>query len=450
MSLIRTSETNCTQTMNQSFKNLVRKLLSDSSWEKLQEIVFDIRLKRVQMNHQTALMNVRTKPCIKVAFFLIHEPVWKYEGIYRLMEKDSRFEPIVIVCPYLVYGEEVMLEEMHKACEAFKKSGYQVIKSLNEKTGKWLNVKKEIRPDVIFFTNPYLLTKKEYHISSYIRYLTCYVPYNFGNSHLYQMMHNLKFHNSLWRFFAETPLHKEFSVKYANNKGVNVLVTGFPGIDTLLDKNHVPTYIWKQKGKDIKKIIWAPHHTIDDNKSALSYSTFLMYADFMLQIANVYKGKIQVAFKPHPILKYKLYELPEWGKERTESFYNQWTNMENGQLVEGDYIDLFLTSDALIHDSGSFLIEYLYTGKPVLHTDRDPKITERMNEFGVLAYNLHYQANTEDQIREFIENVLNDQDDKKKDRETFLASRLLPPNHRSASENIYNELVEQLCQFPQQ
>lgn len=398
----------------------------------------------VHIRYKKILQQKQNKNQIKVAFFLIHDSVWKYDGVYELMVSDHRFEPVVFVCPYNEYGPEYMLLTMNLSYDSFRAKGYNVIKTYNETTKEWLNVNKEFNPDIVFFTNPHKLTKDEYYITNYLHCLTCYVPYNFGNSHLFQMMHNQIFHNLLWRLFAETNMHRDFSVNYAVNKGINVVVTGYPGTDVLLNRNYIPTNMWKQKDEKIKRIIWAPHHTIDNDTSFLSYSSFLLYEDFMLNIANEYEGVIQIAFKPHPLLKKKLYDEPSWGKLKTDEYYNKWNNLRNGQLVEGAYTDLFVSSDAMIHDSGSFLIEYIYTGKPVLHTTRDEHITERMNAFGILAYNLHYHAKKGEDIKAFIEDLLKNKDEKKKERAVFLSSKLLPPNHKSASENIYNEIVKQL------
>jgi hypothetical protein len=398
----------------------------------------------IQWKYKKIVQKIKKKDKIKVAFFLIHESVWKYDDLYKLMESDHRFEPVVVVCPYMKDDPENMFFVMDQAYNTFHAKQFNVIKAYNEETNTWLGVKKEIQPDIVFFTNPHRITKAEYYITNYLNCLTCYVPYNFGNSHLFQMMHNQIFHNVLWRLFAETNIHRDYSVKYADNKGINVFVTGFPGTDLLLNRNYIPTNIWKQKDKKIKKIIWAPHHSIDNDISFLSYSSFLRYADYMLNIIDEYQGKIQIAFKPHPLLKKKLYDEASWGKEKTDNYYNSWNNMLNGQLVEGDYIDLFLSSDAMIHDSGSFLIEYIYTGKPVLHTNRDENLRDRMNAFGVLAFNLHYHAKNEKDIKAFIENLLNNKDEKKQERAAFLTSKLLPPNHKSASQNIYDEIVKQL------
>jgi len=327
-----------------------------------------------------------------------------------------------------------------EAEEFVRSKNYPYVMTYDFKTGKWLDVKKEIKPDIVFFTNPHQLTKDKYYIYNYTESLTCYVPYNFGNSHLLDMFHNQLFHNLLWRLFAETDIHKQFSIDVAQNKGMNVVTTGFPGTDIFLDKDYIPQNPWKANRNPLKKIIWAPHHTIDDDKSFLSFSSFLVYADYMPELANKYKDQVQWAFKPHPRLKPKLYHHPDWGKEKTDDYYDTWDNLRNGQLEEGNYVDLFLTSDAMIHDSGSFLIEYLYVNKPVLRTNRDDAITDRLNKFGVMAYNVHYHARTEEDIEDFVKNVIAGNDEMREAREQFKQKYLLPPNNQSASKNIFDEI----------
>lgn len=427
-------------TLKKILASIIPKSIIDNI--KLLPVYYDIKC--VQRKQRSTIKTIRKKEKIRVVFFLIFDSVWKYEGVYHLMLNSKHFEPIVVVCPYIKSDESTMIREMNKAYSTFKEKGYNVINSYNEKTNEWLDVKKTLNPDIVFFSNPHELTKDEYYINHFTDRLTCYVPYNFGNSHLYQMMHNQLFHNYLWRLFAETPTHKEFSVKYAINKGINVKVTGFPGTDVFLDKNYKPQNCWKHKSSNIKRIIWAPHHTIDNNTSFLSYSSFLTYSEYMLKLTDRFDGKIQIAFKPHPLLFNRLSEEPFWGKEKTLSYYNCWKNLEYGQLVDGDYVDLFLTSDAMMHDSGSFLIEYLYTGKPVLYLDRDDRITDRMNDFGIQAFNQHYHAKNKSDIEKFIESVLNNEDIKKADREKFLITELLPPNQKSASENLLDEIIKEL------
>jgi hypothetical protein len=413
---------------------------------KIKTPVQQYQYKLQQKRYSKIIENIKKKDKITVAFFLIHDSVWKLEGVYRLMEKDNRFYPVVIVCPYIIYGYDNMLKTMQTAYNSFVKENYNAVKTYNEKTNEWLDVKKMIKPDIVFFTNPHKLTRNEYYITNYLDRLTCYVPYNIGSGNLMKMMYNQLFHNLLWKLFAETEIHKQFSIDNAVNKGVNVVVSGYPGTDVFLNTGYVPKNVWKGTHDNLKKkkIIWAPHHTIDDDKQFLSFSSFLIYSDYMINLAKKYKDCVQFTFKPHPLLKPRLYLHTEWGKEKTDNYYNLWNEMENGQLEECDYVDLFLTSDAMIHDSGSFLTEYLYVDKPVLRTDRYDSITDRLNEFGVMAYKMHYHARTEKDIERFVKNVIEGKDEMRKKREDFKQQYLLPPNHQSASQNIINIINKQI------
>lgn len=376
---------------------------------------------------------------------MIHNSIWKYDNLYRLMEQDPRFEPIVVVCPYVLYGEKSMEREMYQACEYSKMKGYRFISTFDESKNEWLDVKREVNPDIVFFTNPHELTREEYYITNYEKDLTCYVPYAFVVIHLLDMHYRQRFHSLLWKAFYETKIHFEFAKRKSYNFAKNVVISGYPGIDKFIDSSYTPSDPWKIKNREVRRIIWAPHHTIDDNKAELSYSTFLHYNRFFLELAEKYRDKIQIAFKPHPILREKLYGHNDWGKERTDDYYSEWLRLPNTQLEIGEYEDLFLTSDALIHDSASFMVEYVYTSKPSAFLIRDEEISKRFNLFGRMVFDHLYKLDSEKEILNFIENVvLTGLDVMKEQRLSFLKSTLLPPNDSFPSKNIFNELKKQL------
>jgi CDP-glycerol glycerophosphotransferase (TagB/SpsB family) len=435
--------------MKSFLKSIIRKLLPEKVkffLRKIMRFTQRYQYKLQQKRYLKIAENVKKKDKITVAFFLIHVSVWKCENVYRLLEKDDRFDPVIVVCPYITYGDDNMLEEMQAAYNFFQDNSYNVVRTYNEKTNEWLDVKATIKPDIVFFTNPHKLTKDEYYIYNYLDTLTCYVQYAFHICHLNEMHYNQAFHNLLWKAFYETPVHKALASQYALNKGRNVVITGYPGIDVFLDKLHRDTKdVWKIKDRNIKRIIWAPHQTIDNDKNVLSFSTFLLYHQFMIDIAKKYQDKIQITFKPHPLLKNKLQKHEEWGKERTESYYKMWEDLPNGQLNESSYIDMFVTSDAMILDSVSFIVEYLTLNKPSLFLFRDEQIEDRLNDFGKMSLQELYHGKNKDEIVYFIENVvLNGIDEKEKHRKQFIREFLLPPNNLSASENIYNEFVRVL------
>lgn len=416
-------------------------MLSKSIKGKLKSIVLFFRIKQAQFNHKKALTKVKKKNKIKVAFLLIHHADWKYEGVYRLMEQDDRFDPVVFVCPYISFGNDNMIHVMNEAYKTFINDRYRVFKTFNETTNSWFDIKNEYCPDLVCFTSPWDLTRPEYLISNFPNTLTCYVPYGYKISHLYEAHFNKPMQNLVWKFFLETEIHKKLSLKYSRNKSANTIVTGYPGMDRFLQKGEKYRDVWKIKDKRVKRIIWAPHHTIRGMGVTLDYSTFLKYADLMLEFCTRYEKEIQIAFKPHPVLRLNLNKNEVWGKNRTDVYYQQWNDLNNGQLIEGDYMDLFFTSDAMIHDCGSFLIEYLYTNKPVMFLWNDNLIPERFNEVGKIALTKLYRGNNENDIEKFINDIIvKGNDSLKEERIQFFNTVITPPNQVSASENIFNHI----------
>lgn len=430
--------------MNTELKKLLKKITPNFVWsilklikERIELILFSLKIKKLKNSHLIALDNVRKKENVRVVFLLIHESVWKYEGVYRLMEKDKRFDPLVIVCPYIKSTYDQMLIDMNHTYDSFSKEGCHVIKALKE-SGEWVDVKKEICPDLVCFTNPWDITRPEYLISNFLDTLTCYVPYGFKNSYLYWAHFKMPTQNLTWKFFLETEIHKKLAKKYAPNKGINTIVTGYPGMDKFLIENYDPVDKWKIKDTKVKRIIWAPHHTLPGMGATLDYSTFFNYYEDMLNLADKYKREIQIAFKPHPVLRTNLSKPEVWGKEKTDLYYQKWSDLENGLLQEGEYIDLFLTSDGMIHDSSSFVIEYLYTNKPVMFLINNDSVPDKFNEIGKMAFSKLYHGKNINDIEKFINQVIINGNDKlKEERSSFFNSLIKPPNGRTASENIY-------------
>lgn len=398
-------------------------------------------IKTIQNNHQRALRKLKNKESIKCVFFALFDSVWKYEDIYQLMLDNPRFNPVILVCPIVNYGKDNMIQRMKETYDFFVKKGYNVIKSYDEVTDTYVDVRKDINPDIIFYTNPYHnLIDIRYFITNYRDVLTVYVPYSINNSCAYEANYNLILYNLLWRYYLPTIYHQNYSVRYARNKGVNTVVSGYPGIEPLIDSHNPSNSEWKIKDNpDIKKVIWAPHHTIEP-VGVVYYSCFLEYCDFMLELAQKYKEKVQFVFKPHPLLKNKLYI--KWGKEKTDDYYSRWNTMPNTNLNDGDYEDLFLTSDAMIHDSGSFISEYLYVNKPVMRTLNGIDESDKQNGFSLECISNHYLGHNKQEIEQFIQNVIDGVDPLKEKRTKFINEVLMPKG--SPSQNIIDDILSSI------
>jgi len=420
-----------------TIKNIIRRVLSFIS-----KVYSYYQIKKIHIAHNKTIKHLRKKEKIKVAFFLIFDSSWKYDNVYRLMVANDRFDPVVVICPVINQGLKFMNDEMAKCEDLCIRNGYKYVSSYSKSKDIWINIKYELAPDIIFFTNPHQLTRNEYYITNFLDKLTCYVPYSFRIDYLVELQFNQFFHNVVWRNYYETQIHFDIARKIARNKGINVVVSGYPTIDRNNEK--IENNSWRPQNVHKKKIIWAPHWTIPGYQTTqLDWSCFLDYAECMLGIVKEFEKEVQFAIKPHPFLINILSNNDLWGSEKTKEYFEQWKQLKNCQINDGEYWDLFLNSDALIHDSGSFMAEYLALQKPALYTQNREDVAATFNDFGKLAFECHYKANSENEIRTFIQNiVVNGNDDLAIKRKVFSESYLFSDGV-SASQKIVDNLINQ-------
>lgn len=418
---------------------------SSKDRKKLRKSIFNLvhydYIKKVQ---DKLVKKFQKKDTINVVFLGIDSCMWPYDGLYHLMEKHPRINPVIIVIPHNSFGKSYSKEIYDKTLKFFRGKTERVLSSWDEDKNTFRRLEDIMPPDIIFYTSPYDISLPQYNIGSwYDRALTCYVPYGIMQANIQETQYNLFFHNVIWRCFYETQIHREMAEKYARNIGRNVIVTGYPKIDIFLDNHYIPLDVWKTKNTKAKRIIWAPHHTIENG---LNFSNFLEYAEFFINILKAYPNDIHIAFKPHPTLRANLYKCKEWGVYKTDAYYKLWDTLPNAQLEEGDYADLFLTSDALIHDSVSFIAEYACLDKPMLFMIKEESSSQKFNEFGSELFETVHVSENEDEVRQFIKLVLDDQPDPRQAvRQAFANQYLREPvvsSNMTASESIMSYLNE--------
>ena len=161
----------------------------------------------------------------------------------------------------------------------------------------------------------------------------------------------------------------------------------------------------------------------------------------MVRLARKYADKIHIAFKPHPSLYRTLCEHSDWGREKADAYYRLWATMPNTQIEKGEYRELFWESDAMIHDCGSFIIEYPMVNKPCLYLQRERGYGD-FNEFARAALNCYTIGRSMEDIEKFItEQVLHDHDPKRGEREIFIQQYLAPSGGKTAAENIIESIL---------
>ncbi len=376
------------------------------------------------------VFHIRHKSRINVIFVITELGPWKTENLYLAMKNHPRFNPVLRV---LSTRENPKAKDEVETYLQEKGYDYEYINADEP-------LQKNFRADIIFYQKPYdvVYTLKHRYIKNR-NALFSYVSYGFHNI-VSSFICNQPLHNVVWQYYFENESCANETAEIMDNAGRNICITGIPMTDALMQPKSAYKDLWKKQSVDKKRIIWAPHFSFASD-SILGYSTFLEYYDFMLEMADKYKEKVQFVFKPHPLLQPHLYK--HWGKEKTDDYYAEWASRENTQVELGQYIDIFMTSDAMIHDCSSFTQEYLYTHNPVMYLTKGENDTHdnNLNTFAKMAYHLHYKGVNKNQIEAFIQNVIEGQDAKRQERETFYKEWLTPPNGRAACQNIIDTIL---------
>lgn len=403
--------------------------------------VFKLYSKSFRNAQLLAARKLENKKSIRVAFLLSIPGMWKLDSVFQAMQDNPKYDPFVVVLPYSTFKgfSEAEIDNTLSRTEQFVKGkGYKYVIPFDKAINKWLDVKNEYHPDVVFFCTPYKDFLPQYFIYHFRDTLTCYVQYSFCSLKNSNSNYNLIFHNLVGLHFLETSVHQEMAAEVSRIKAVNTIVTGYPATEIFLRQDYQPANQWKVNDSSLKKVIWAPHHSIDYHDYV---STFLSISEDMLCLANKLKGKVEFVFKPHPTLKLKLQQL--WGVDKTEDYYGRWAKGENTTLVSDGYEDLFLTSDAMIHDCGSFTTEYLFTKKPVMFLCRETDMSDKFNRFGVKSFECHYHGSSIQDVESFIQNVvINGDDPMRTQREHFFEEYLKPKDRILPSQRIL-QTIEQ-------
>lgn len=382
---------------------------------------------------------IRNKDKVVVVFFISNLSMWRYQGLYDEMRKYPRFDIHIVLSPLKCFSVDEIEAGFDGVRKYFNEHNIKY-EDFDVANNRGFDVK-SLSPDLLFYTQHYYtcMIYKPHRYQNFSKALLGYYPYGLFFSDP-QSDFNEDFHNRAWKLFYPSEMHKDQARKYAAIGDRNVVVTGYPNADYYLGESH--TGVWKRQDRKKKKVIWAPHFTIGSN-GWMNATCFLDISEAMLELAEKYRHDIQFAFKPHPRLLTELYAHPEWGRTKADSYYEEWEKRSNCQLEKGSYIELFKQSDAMIHDSGSFTIEYHYTQNPVMYTCCDiERFKLSLSEIDRKAIEAHYIGKNTEDIQNFLDNVvLGDQDSMKSLRHEFVNIYLMPPNGKSVAKNTMDEIL---------
>ena len=377
--------------------------------------------------------------------FVCHEPaLWSmFESIYKVMLVDDRFSPLIVVLPY---KHESLADGQFKdsgMLEFLKLKGFPAISGYDGKKD-WLNPK-DLGPDYVFFQTPYSFFASEWSIEQIsLIARVCYIPYAtcLFKGQVEEILHPEIFYRHVHFKFVESSFAKqEFELKFGGYSWYNgeyVIASGHPKLDYLTDDDDHDVHVvddleddsvWKRGlDQNIKRILWTPRWNSEEGACH-----FFDYKDFFIQFCRD-NPEVDFAFRPHPLCFWNFLKSGELTAEELSKMDADYALSPNMVIDQnGEYHDTFLSSDILVSDISSMMLEYLATGKPIVYSHR----VDQFNKLGKELSKGMYQVCNEVELMNVLRMLLSGEDPLRSTREQLIGSLLFLPE-RGASLIIKN------------
>jgi hypothetical protein len=368
----------------------------------LQLLTARVDLSLRQNSDEALRMEIRP---IRIHFFFQAPEVWStWESIWESCRAHACIEPVIVLVPMHHDGA---VDEMRgrrfladQGLPFIDVSAYQLSTHA---------------PDIVFLQNPYESTRPlelavERLLQQGVRIV--YVPYGLdvgGGADNLKWQYDLEVHRKAWRIFVRSADHKRMYGMLCQPGNHHVIVAGHPKIDKIVAHHQMAT-VESLSNAPRKVILWTPHFSVEPN----GWSTFTRHFESILSFFEAGPKDVTLLIRPHPFFfgRLKQYEMPPDFTE--DAIRRRIINSPYIQLDEQEqYIDSFSKSHALMADAGSFLLEYLPTGKPILylHNEDGPGL----NETGDFVSD-YYQADDFGGIQRFIQMVASGKDENRESR----------------------------------
>lgn len=399
-------------------------------------------LARYEAHERSCRAKLASGEKLKVAFLVCDASMFSGESVYLKMRGDPRFECFIAVAPRVSRGEEFMRETFSKTVRALAERYGDAVRPLPCVPGA---AAAGLDADIVFSTIVYEdQSLAEYTVESLSRRsLVAIIYYGYGglfasNGKKTPFLPNIVF---AWRYFVSNEATRRMMAGRNPLLARSVRVAGYCKMDRLADELAARRAAAGAPRR--KKVLVCPHHTIDaPADGALALSTFLANADALAALPGAFPD-VDFVFRPHPLLFVRLATPKWWGPERTAAYRARLAAMPNVELQEGgDYFATFAESDAMIHDCGSFLAEYFYTGRPQCFMLREGDGTTRqLLPFSHRLLKHVYTARTPHDIFSFVRDVVAGGCDPLAEGRAEFAAKEVCVNHPDASGAVVAEIA---------
>lgn len=362
---------------------------------------------------------------LRAVFLVTDAAMFPSRPLFSAMLGASDFDPRVVVIPDLRWRDRRPEDAMEKCARDLAGSVPADRLSLAARgaDGEWRD---ELDgADLVCYPSPYELSSFRYNPRYSVGrpFLPFSVNYGFYRS-LYdrKVMANQSY-AWMWKAFFECEATAEEYRRHSAIGGSNVDVVGYIKMDPLAAELERAGAARAGKGK---RVLVALHHSLEGGANdTLGLSNLGSLGGFFLELPDRYPD-IRFVFRPHPYLLRILSRSDQWGDARTRAYFAELRSKPNVIWSDGgDYFREFAESDACIQDCGSYLVEYIYTGKPCCYMLKSPSdVAGKFAPLGRDCLAQCYVACCASEIDNFLRGVVAGGDDPKRAARAAFAKNL--------------------------
>lgn len=393
--------------------------------------VFDLNQEVVE---RVRLAIASTGRKVKVGFLVCEREKWNGDQLLRELENSGNFD-----CSFAVHlsstaarlPHEERASDYEEQVTYFKTKGKVEFDLFDPERNQSFAIE-DTDYDVLFIQQPW--GAKDFPRRLVGRTLCVYMHYGFMMMANHGMHYNIStFHSYLWKYFTQTESHRRLHIQNDPSANDKIVVTGYPKLDVYFEKEPARTAVpaWKNHSDPFRRrIIFAPHHSVERN--SLGMATF-RWSGLELSSLRSEHQEIDWIYKPHPRMSLALQRAKFMLAEEYDAYVQEWDQGENSSVYDdGDYFDIFRSSDALITDCGSFLAEYLPTGKPIIWLVSEETIG--LNSVGKFISEGFYQAWTAEELRQVFQYVVVEGNDPLYEVRRRAIDEIIPGDQTSSKE----------------
>ena len=341
---------------------------------------------------------------VRAIFFVSSASMFPAKPLFEVMRHDPAFDARVVVVPDLRWPDRDPVADMESCARELRQGMPEadIQAASRNLAGVWTDVSKDA--DLVFYSTPYPQSDLRYNLRWAVGrpFLPVYISYSFSTSLYGYMVYGLQCYADAWKVFAECEGTGKEYAGHSLLKGANMEVVGYVKMDALASAKP-----WPRDGGR-RRVLIAPHHSVDGGSNdTLAFSNFERYADLFLTLPERHP-EIDFVFRPHPFLFTVLSNPTKWGQAKVDGWIARMKAHPNVRWSdEGDYFPAFASCDAIVQDCGSYLAEWLYTGKPCCFMLKDPSdIDAKFSPTGKACLSHCYLAYDEAAIESFLRDVV--------------------------------------------